>query len=115
MRFAQIAGINFPWKTSASIERSLKAMTDTDTLANGDIIWVPGHVMLISDIENNELIEARGYGVGYGCVHRITLNQCFDGIENYEQLLDRYFAKEIIRFRNKQGEEHICKILKLNV
>lgn len=117
MRFAQIAGISFPWKTTSIIDRSLAVITNADTLENGDLIWVPGHIMIISSIENNELIEACGYSRGYGCVHKISLSQCFEGIESYNQLLDRYFSKQPIRLRNKEGgaidKEHICKLLKL--
>ncbi len=103
MRMAQIAGIAFPWKTTTAIKHGQRRLTQGDSLQNGDIIWVQGHVMTVSDIERNEMIEARGYGAGYGCVHSITLNQAFAEVENYSDLLERYYADQTITFKDKQG------------
>lgn len=103
MRMAQIAGIDFPWKTTSAIKHGQRKLTRDDLLEVGDIIWVHGHVMAISNIERNEIIEARGYGAGYGCVHRIKLNQAFVEVENYDDLLKRFHENEKITFKNKQG------------
>ncbi|MBY0109650.1 MAG: C40 family peptidase [Candidatus Babeliaceae bacterium] len=51
MRMAKIVGINFPWKTTTSIQHGLAQFTSKDILQAGDIIWVEGHTMIISDIE----------------------------------------------------------------
>ena len=59
--------------------------------------------MAVSDIERNEMIEASGYGAGYGCVHRITLDQRFCEVENYSDLFERYYADQTITFKDKQG------------
>lgn len=117
MRMAKIAGIDFPWKTTSAIERGRRALNDQDKLEEGDLIWVQGHVMIISNIQRNEIIEARSYGSGYGCVHRCTLGECFDGISSYDDLLARYYNNETIRFKDKQGnpseKTNIVKLLKL--
>lgn len=117
MRMAKIAGIDFPWKTTSMIERSKRALNDEDQLENGDLIWVPGHIMIVSDIENNEMIESRAYTSGYGRVHRIPLSESFDGITTYNDLLERYSNHETIQFKNKDGsvtkKEHKFKLLKL--
>ncbi len=103
MRMAQIAGINFPWKTTSAIKHAQRKLTRDDQLEAGDIIWVQGHVMAVSNIERNEMIEARGYGAGYGCVHRITLDNVFVEVKNYSDLLERYYADQTITFKDKQG------------
>ena len=117
MRMAKIAGIDFPWKTTSMIERAKRALDSTDELEDGDLIWVPGHVMIVSNIKRNEIIESRAYASGYGCVHRITLEECFDGISTYDDLLHRYYAKEKIKFKNKDGtiaeKTYNFKLLKL--
>ena len=117
MRMAKIAGIDFPWKTTSMIERSKRALNDEDQLENGDLIWVPGHIMIVSDIQNNEMIESRAYTSGYGRVHRIPLSESFDGVTTYDDLLERYFNHETIKFKNKDGsvtkKEHKFKLLKL--
>lgn len=117
MRMAQIAGIYFPWKTTTAIERGTRMLSEQDTLEEGDLIFVQGHVMVVSNIRRNEIIESRGYGSGYGCIHRITLSECFDGINSYENLLSHYYNNKKIRFKDKKGivaDKFNCfKLLKL--
>lgn len=116
MRMAQIAGLNFPWKTTVVIEKKQKPLKDTDTLECGDLIWMPGHVMIISNIEKNELIEARGYKSGHGYVHKAKLNQIFENIQTYNDLLTSYYNAKKIRLKNKEGKFYLetdFKILKL--
>ena len=117
MRMAKIAGIDFPWKTTTAIERSLKPVNDNNDLQDGDIIWVPGHVMIASNIKRNELIESRAYASGYGCVHRISLEECFHGISTYDDLLDHYYNHIPVQFKNRDGsvasKKYPVKLLKL--
>jgi hypothetical protein len=117
MRMAQIVGISFPWKTSAAIQSSKRAFTRYDVVQEGDLIWIPGHVMVISNVERNELIESRSYSSGYGCVHRSTLSECFEGVETYEELLACYYEHKTIRLKNKQKvlleKTYLFKLLKL--
>ena len=107
MRMAKIAGINFPWKTTTAIQQGQRALTENDILENGDIIWIQGHVMIISSIEENELIEARGYKSGYGCVHRIKLIDAFEDVTNYDDLLQRYHSNQSLNLKNKQGDFYL--------
>lgn len=117
MRMAQIVGINFPWKMSHVMEKMLARLVPGDELQDGDIIWIPGHVMIVSDREKNEVIESRGYGVGYGCVHRIMLSELLDGIESYDDLLTRFYNKETVWLKDSHGnvipKEHPFALLKL--
>ncbi len=117
MRMAKIAGVDFPWKTSWAIQEKKKALGRKDILKNGDIIWIPGHVMVVSNIANNELIEARGYGSGFGCIHKIKISEFFDGIDTYQDLLEAYHTKKKIKYKNKNGvvgdKECEFKLLKL--
>lgn len=103
MRMAKIAGIDFPWKTSTAMQRAKKNLTGSDILEEGDIIGVAGHVMLVGNLKNNEVIESCGYGRGYGAVHRIQLHKLFDGIKSFKQLRAHYHNKKPIRFKNKNG------------
>jgi len=104
MRMAQIAGLDFPWKTTVAIKSSLQKLTRHDTLQNGDLIWFQGHVMIISDIKNNEVIEARGYPGGYGRIHTIKLNELFENISTYQDLLKNYYTQKPLRLKNKEGK-----------
>lgn len=113
MRMAQIAGLDFPWKTTAAIERSSRALDKKDQLEEGDLIWIQGHIMIVSNIKHNEIIESRGYSSGYGCVHRSTLDKCFADINTYNDLLERYYNNQTIRFKDKQGTTKKAEVFKL--
>lgn len=100
MRMAKMSGIDFKCKTTAIMEKLKKPLAKDGKLENGDIIWIPGHVMIVSNIEGNELIEAVGYSSGYGCVRKMELKNNFDGIETYDQLLEAYYSgKPIVRLK----------------
>jgi len=106
MRMAQIAGIDFPWKTSTTIKDSQQKITKNDILQNGDLIWTQGHIVIISDIQRNEIIEARGYPSGYGRIHKLKLNELFEGVTTFNDLLERYHTQKQIQFKNKDGSLH---------
>jgi len=104
MRGAQIAGIDFPWKTTGTMEQKLRPITIDQELELGDLVWIPGHIMIISDLVDNKIIEARGYKGGYGCVHEISLAKIFAGINNYDDLLKAYYRKLPLQLLDKQGK-----------
>jgi len=104
MRMAKIAGIDFLWKTTVVIESQRPSLGLEDELQEGDLIWVKGHVMIVSNIVRGELIEACGYSSGYGRVHRIALKERFEDIESYADLLEKYYGKEPVRFKSRNGE-----------
>ena len=104
MRMAHIAGIDFPWKTTVAIQQNQRALLPDEPLEEGDIIWTQGHVMIISNIPENELIEARGYGAGYGRVHQIKLEQAFADIATYDDLIARHHEQGTVTFKNRSGE-----------
>ncbi|MFA5998778.1 MAG: NlpC/P60 family protein [Candidatus Babeliales bacterium] len=117
MRMTQIAGIEFPWKTTSIIERSKRALVKNERLEEGDLIWMQGHVMIVGNVKRNEVIEARGYKSGYGCVHRFTVGECFEGVASYDELLKQYHLNKTIRLKDRQGipveKRHFFRLLKL--
>ncbi len=115
---AQICGIPYFFKNTYTLAHYLKPLRHHDTLHEGDLIWIPGHVMVVSDIKNNLLIEARGYSHGFGIVHEIPLSKVFAGIHTYEHLKHAYANQSHLARMNKQGVivENIkhCKLLRLS-
>ena len=89
-RVAQIYGIPYFYKNTTTIKQCLTPLARNSKLMTGDIIWVPGHVMIVADLTNHTLIEARGYDHGYGKVQEIPLNEEFKGINTYRDLIDAY-------------------------
>ncbi len=104
MRMTKIAGIDFPWKTTAAIGCSLKTFDSQDTLQEGDILWVQGLAMIVSNLERNEIITCRSHSSGYGCVHRVKLSDCLHDIATFDQLLNLYYTNNnTLQFKNKDG------------
>lgn len=114
LRLGQSCGIPLVAKTTTMLAQMLKPLTRSDALEAGDIIWFPGHVIIISDIERDEMIEARGYKSGYGRVHCLKLSKCFRGIKNYRQLRQAYFRKRpLVRLKKDGSVENVIKEFKL--
>lgn len=103
LRLAQISGIPYKNKTTIMLCQHAQELEPDDVLEEGDLIWFPGHVMIVSNIARNEIIEARGYGAGYGKVQRISLASCFANIDNYEQLREACAGKQPLQLRKKDG------------
>ncbi|HEV2916377.1 MAG TPA: hypothetical protein VGW78_01380 [Candidatus Babeliales bacterium] len=103
-RAAQIVGIPYFYKNSYTISRLMKPLQSHQHIENGDIIWMPGHVMIVSDRACNLTIEARSYFSGYGKVHEIEIGKVFKDINTYDQLEQAFFAKKPIHRMNIDGE-----------
>ena len=53
--------------------------------------------MIIGNIKRNEVIEARGYGSGYGCVHRIAVANALKVLLPTMICLNHYHADKTIQ------------------
>lgn len=113
-RMAQIAGIYSPYKTTWTMEQSLHPLTINGQLENGDLIWAQGSIMIVSSIENNEVVIAHGYTSGYGCVHKLKLSKSFQGINTYADLVADYHAGKPLVLLGKDGQViRTCETFKL--
>ncbi|MFA6066549.1 MAG: hypothetical protein WC707_05215 [Candidatus Babeliaceae bacterium] len=108
-RAAQICGIPYFFKNTLTLARHLQPLSEKDHLEEGDLIWFPGHVMVVSSLLKHETIEAVGYGSGFGKVHAIKLHKRFLGITSYHKLLDYYFNKKKLTLLTKEGK--LAKII----
>lgn len=117
-RAAQICGIPYYFKNTYTLAHYLKSLSIDMHLQEGDLIWIPGHVMIVSDLKNNKIIEARGYSSNYGIVHEIPLQEIFKGIKTYSDLINVYHHQTPLTRLNKEGDEveeiKKYKILKLS-
>lgn len=104
MRFARIAGLYFPWKTTAVMAEKLEQYGKNDELQVGDIIRLSRGALIITDLENNKAVGAFGYSSGYGCVKEVDLSSMgIAGVSSYDDLLELY---------RKQGQSNFT-LLKL--
>ncbi len=103
LRAAQICGIPYFCKNTTTIAQCLTPLTKEQTLQSGDLILIKGHVMIVSDLDKNLLIEARSYGHGYGKLQEIPLPEVFEGIETYKDLCDACFEKKVVKRKDIKG------------
>lgn len=103
LRAAQIVGVPFFCKNSFTMAAKLKEVKDYKDVQIGDIIWIPGHVILIADLERNTTIEARGYPHYYGKLQEIPLAEQFKGIHSIKQLIEHRNANKPLLRLNKEG------------
>lgn len=117
-RAAQMCGIPYFFKNTYTLAHYLKSLSIDMHLQEGDLIWIPGHVMVVSDIKNNKIIEARGYSSNYGIVHEIPLREIFKDIKTYDDLIKAYHHQIPLTRLNKEQQEveeiKRYKILKLS-
>lgn len=106
LRAAQTSGIPYCLRDSTTINKVFKPIEDASLLQDGDIIWFPGHVMIITCVEQNLLAQARGYGSGYGKLYESALNTMFQGITSYSDLMAAYQKHQPLNLLNWQGLIH---------
>ena len=102
---AQIVGMPYYVKTTSQLKTSLRLLKKGEALEEGDLIWYNGHVMIVSDIKKNMLIEAAGYESGWGKVHEIALDKVFNQKE-YGQLLASYHKRSFLRRLTSKGKPY---------
>lgn len=118
LRAAQICSMPYFFKTTFTAMQNLEPIASADSLNNGDLIWYPGALAVISDLTNNTLIASFGYKNWNGIVQTVKLSQVFENIINYDDLLEAYYKQTPLRVLNALGEftREIpsFKILKIN-
>lgn len=102
-RAAQIAELPFYAKNSSAMKHYLQPLAPDEEIENGDIIFIPGHVIAIVEITNNRVVEARTQSHGYGFVHEIDLSLLFKEIKNIEDLKHFHFSKQAASRLDRDG------------
>jgi hypothetical protein len=102
-RLAHMAGIDLPWRTTTVMKACMKPVVGVDQVKVGDIIWVPGHVAVITDVEKSLVAQARGYGSGYGQLYEAPLAEVLQGVPTLTDLFARRDAGKSVVWLTKQG------------
>ena len=87
---AQIAGIPYGCKNTRSIHYFLKPMRKNERIEKGDLILIPGHVVVISSVRPLRIAQARGYASGFGRVCESNARDLFQGVRTVEDLQTLY-------------------------
>jgi len=117
-RAAHTAGLIYPYKNTTTLAHYLTPVPSYDACENGDLIWIPGHVMAIGNKEKGLIIEARHYSHGYGKVQEIPLARIFKGITSCDMLFAHIAQKKPLERLDVHGKviQRItnAKILSMN-
>lgn len=118
LRAAQMSFMPYYFKNTLALMTYMRPLKLGEKLEEGDLVWYSGHVMVVSNVAQNLLIEAVGYEVtGYGAVHEIPVNRVFHGIKNFEQLVHAHLTHQFTHRLNNKGAQALSvyrlKIFKL--
>lgn len=103
LRAAQACGIPYFLKNTTTIAKTLAPLQPGQHLVAGDLIWIPGHVMVVADTRHHTVIEARHYSHGYGKIHMLPLRTVFHGVKTMHQLENMFFNNKKLRRLDKDG------------
>lgn len=103
-RAAQLCGIPYWYKNTYTLANFLDPVKKNSTLSPGDLILIPGHIMIVSNTKKNKLVESRHYAHGYGKVHEIALSSVFKNIKTYRDLLTAYHNQQPLQRLDSQGK-----------
>jgi len=48
-----------PWRNTKAMNQHYTKIASYDELEPGDLLWLPGHILIIEDVGENTIIEAR--------------------------------------------------------
>jgi hypothetical protein len=94
LRATQIYGLPYYFKNSYTAAEELSSLKKDEEIENGDLIYINGHIIIISDIEKNLCVEARDYSQGYGKIQEIELQNIFNGIDSFAKLKQSYLINK---------------------
>ncbi len=114
---AQIVGMPYFCKNTLALLKSLRPLKADEKIEEGDLVWYSGHVLVVSDVKSDMLIEAAGYEKGYGRIHEIHISKVFRGIATCKELIQAYHGRRFLKRldHNQQPAQSVyrLKILKL--
>jgi hypothetical protein len=93
LRAAQMVGMPYYLKNTTTLANDLESIPNAKNIQEGDLIWFPGHVLTVADLNRNTIIEARAYSHGYGKIHELPLKKVFKNIETFDQLFNAQTQK----------------------
>lgn len=116
-RAAQLVGIPYFSKNSFTASLILDELGSTEYPLEGDLIWMPGSLLIIKSIQNNTIVTTMSYSAGYGTLLELPLAAVFENIYNFNDLLAARTAHMPLTVLNSNGSTarivEEFKILKL--
>lgn len=86
-RAAQLVGIPYFWKNSFTASLMLDELKVDEYPLEGDLIWMPGSLLILNDLEHNSIVTTMSYTSGYGTLLKLPLAAVFKDIATIDDLL----------------------------
>ena len=102
-RAAQTVGIDYQYRNTSTAAAFMDELYMYEWPENGDLIWVPGGMLIINKLERNRAVSAFSYGAGYGIVVELPLAEIFKDISTYDDLMQAYRSKTPLTLLNQDG------------
>ena len=84
---AQIVGMPYSCKNTTTIKHQMRQLSKSESLEPGDIILIPGHVLIITEVGNTlKIVQAKGYASGVGKIFEDKGENLFRGIKTADDL-----------------------------
>ena len=103
LRAAQICQIPYYFKNTTTAKKRMQPIDNIHELKNGDLLWIPGALFVVSNRDKNMLISALSYQDGYGSVFEKQVKDLFVDIETVEELFDAMQHNKQIYIKNGDG------------
>lgn len=109
---ARISGFKFYLRNSFMQNKYLEKVQSVGDIKNGDIIWIPGHVMIINKDENS-IIEAAGYEGNFNGLVENKIYKRFENINNLDDLINLKNEKKPLILISKNGNKKSFDIFEI--
>lgn len=104
MSACQIFHVPFCAKNTLTAFRYLRPFDQSqDALEIGDMVMTKGYLGMIVDLQRNLIVEARSNTFHDGTIRVTSLKNTFSGVNTYQELLNRYLAKDSLTLTDKHG------------
>lgn len=103
LRASQLCGIPYFCKNSSTAAKSLPRIPSLHALQEGDLLWVPGGLFVVSSLDKNLLIGVLSYQFGYGKVVELSVSQLFENVNSFEDLFYAYHNKLPLQQKDRSG------------
>ena len=101
---ARCANLPYYSKNTTAVTTMLPRITKNTPLKKGDIIFFPGHVMIISNLNPLKIIQSRAYASGHGKVTEDLAKDLFLTIKTAQDLKNAFLQKKPLIFKNSKGK-----------
>ncbi|NGX31350.1 MAG: hypothetical protein K940chlam8_00717 [Chlamydiae bacterium] len=101
---ARCARLPYFAKNTTTAFYQLNRVNQATPVKKGDVIFIPGHVMVISSVEPLRIIQSRGYSSGVGHVTENLAQDFLYNIKTVNDLKNAFLKNKPLVYKNSKGK-----------